>query len=117
MGVCSPADVQRPVAGFHPLAHCAPPLPPPQINLFAQLAPARQPPVEVLVAKAVAGLFGTVVRAGSILTLYGIGEGSTNPQLVWGDLTISTPTPPSTANSAKSSPSEPSLATSPAIKL
>ena len=45
------------------------------------------------VAKAAPGLFPNVTRTGNVLTLYGTGEGISTPQLLWGDLTISTPYP------------------------
>jgi uncharacterized protein (TIGR03437 family) len=78
---------------------------PNQINVFApnwltpgtpatvvvQLDDATSVPVEIPVAKAAPGLFATAVRTGNIVTLYGTGAGFTNPQLLWGDLSISTP--------------------------
>jgi uncharacterized protein (TIGR03437 family) len=61
------------------------------VTFVVQLDDATSAPVEIPVAKAAPGLFATAIRTGNILTLYGTGEGSTNPQLVWGDLNISTP--------------------------
>ena len=80
---------------------------PAQINVFApnwlspgtpasvvvQLDDATSAPMEIPVAKAAPGLFPTPVRTGNVLTLYGTGEGSTNPLLYWGALNISTPYP------------------------
>jgi uncharacterized protein (TIGR03437 family) len=55
-----------------------------------------------LLPEAGPGLFAAAVHTGNILMLYGTGEGSTNPQLVWGNLNISTP---------YSTPTEPATAT------
>ncbi|MEO8594543.1 MAG: hypothetical protein ABI759_14600 [Candidatus Solibacter sp.] len=63
------------------------------VAVVVQLDDAASAPVTVQVAKAAPGLFPTVTRTGNILTLYGTGEGGSTPQLLWGDLTISTPYP------------------------
>jgi uncharacterized protein (TIGR03437 family) len=60
-------------------------------TVVVQLDDATSAPIELPVAKAAPGLFPAAFRTGNVLTLYGTGEGLTNPQLVWGDLNISTP--------------------------
>jgi hypothetical protein len=85
------------------------------VSVVLQLDDAAPSLVEVPVAKAAPALFANVVRTGNIPTLYGTGEGSVNPRLVWGDLNISArdspPTEPATvtvtASPPKSSTREP----------
>jgi uncharacterized protein (TIGR03437 family) len=60
-------------------------------SVVVQIDDAASAPVTVQVAKASPGIFPTVTRTGNVLTLYGTGEGLSTPQLLWGDLTISTP--------------------------
>jgi uncharacterized protein (TIGR03437 family) len=60
-------------------------------SVVVQVDDAASAPVTVPIAKAAPGLYPAVTRTGDVLTLYGTGEGLSTPQLLWGDLTISTP--------------------------